>query len=233
VLPLASITDQLAEWVTSVVEEIGLLGIFLLMAPESACIPIPSEPTMLFAGFAAREGEYTVFAAVLTASVANLVGSWVAWGAGYYGRTDLLEKQRFVHISPKHLAWTDRFFARYGDATVFFARMLPIVRTFISLPAGVARMPFWRFSILTFLGAVPWNLMLVYIGYQLRDNWDDARDYLHFIDYTVAAIIVLGAIYLAVRWWRGRRGRGRGGDATQPAAEAPPAEQRPAPDTTG
>jgi membrane protein DedA with SNARE-associated domain len=239
VLPLASITDTLAEWVTAVVEEIGLLGIFLLMAPESACIPIPSEPTMLFAGFAAREGEYTVFAAVLTASVANLAGSWVAWSAGYYGRTDLLEKQRFVHISPKHLAWTDRFFARYGDATVFFARMLPIVRTFISLPAGVARMPFWRFSILTFAGAVPWNLMLVFIGYQLRDNWEDARAYLHFIDYAVVAIVVLGVVYLAVRWWRGRGSGGGdadgrraadngGGDAA--AVAAPPAAPEPEPD---
>jgi membrane protein DedA with SNARE-associated domain len=240
VLPLASITDQLAEWVTAVVEEIGLLGIFLLMAPESACIPIPSEPTMLFAGFAAAEGEYTVWAAVLTASVANLVGSWVAWGAGYYGRTDLLEKQRFVHISPKHLAWTDRFFARYGDATVFFARMLPIVRTFISLPAGVARMPFWRFSILTFLGAVPWNLMLVYIGYQLRENWDDARDYLHYIDYTVAALIILAAIYLGYRWLKNRKAKREQAlqaaavdEAGPGAGAAPPAgEPEREPDTT-
>jgi membrane protein DedA with SNARE-associated domain len=205
-LPLLSITDQLAEWVTSVVEALGLPGIFLLMSLESACIPIPSEPTMLFAGFVAFDGGYPLWAPVVVASVANLVGSWVAWAAGFYGRVDLLEKQRFVHISPRHLAWADRWFERHGDATVFFSRMLPIIRTFISLPAGIAKMPFWRFSVLTFLGAIPWNLMLVYIGYELGARWDDARDYLHFIDYAVAAAIIAGVVYLAVRWWRGRGG---------------------------
>lgn len=212
VLALA-ITDTLAEWTSEAVEAMGLPGIFLLMAPESACIPIPSEPTMLFAGFAASEGKYSILAATMVASVANLVGSWVAWWAGKHGRIDLLEQQRFIHISPSHLAWTDRFFAKYGDATVFFGRMLPIVRTFISLPAGVAQMPFLRFSVLTLLGAIPWNLMLVVIGYQLSERWEEARDYLHFIDYAVIAAILLGAAYLAVRWFRGRGGPGTTADA--------------------
>jgi membrane protein DedA with SNARE-associated domain len=203
-LAVTSITDTLAEWTTSVVDSIGLIGIFLLMAPESACIPIPSEPTMLFAGFAAEDGAYPLWAPVLVASVANLVGSWVAWWAGYHGRVDLLERQRLVHISPAHLAWADRWFARYGDATVFFSRMLPIIRTFISLPAGIARMPFWRFSVLTFLGAVPWNLMLVYIGYQAADRWEEWRDKLHYIDYTVVAAVLLGGAYLLFRWLRNR-----------------------------
>lgn len=206
-LVLASITDTLADWVTGVVEDIGLWGIFLLMAPESACIPIPSEPTMLFAGFAAERGEYPWWAPGLVASVANLVGSWVAYAAGYYGRTELLEQRRFVHISPKHLAWADRFFARHGDKAVFFSRMLPIVRTFISLPAGIARMPFWRFSILTFLGALPWNTGLVLAGYAASENWEDLREYLHLIDYAVVAVIVVGGAWLGIRWWRGRRGR--------------------------
>src|SRR5690606_8905235 len=122
-LVLASVTDTLAEWVTSVVDKLGLPGIFLLMAPESACIPIPSEPTMLFAGFAAHDGAYPWWAAALTASVANVVGSWIAWAAGYYGRTELLERNRLVHINPKHLEWADRFFARWGDLAVFFTRM--------------------------------------------------------------------------------------------------------------
>ena len=179
VLPLASITDKLAEWVTAVVDDLGLVGIFLLMAPESACIPIPSEPTMLFAGFAASDGAYPWWAPALVASVANLVGSWVAYAAGYYGRVELLERQRFVHISPKHLEWSDRFFARHGDKAVLLSRMLPIVRTFISLPAGIARMPFWRFTTLTFIGAVPWNTGLVLLGYAARENWEDLRNWLH------------------------------------------------------
>jgi membrane protein DedA with SNARE-associated domain len=206
-LVVASITDKLAEWVTGVVDDIGLWGIFALMAPESACIPIPSEPTMLFAGFAASDGAYPWWAAALVATVANLVGSWVAYGAGYYGRVELLERQKFIHISPKHLAWADSFFARHGDKAVFFGRMLPIVRTFISLPAGIARMPFWRFTVLTFLGALPWNAGLVLAGYAARDNWDNLRSYLHYIDYAVVLAIVVGAAFLAYRWWQTRKER--------------------------
>ncbi|HEX6390201.1 MAG TPA: DedA family protein [Solirubrobacteraceae bacterium] len=205
-LVLASITDTLADWVTEVVRDMGLPGIFILMAPESACIPIPSEPTMLFAGFAASEGEYSVWAAALVATFANLVGSIVAWYAGYRGRTDLLERQKLVHISPKHLEWADRMFEKYGYPAVFFSRMLPIVRTFISLPAGVARMKFTPFVILTFLGALPWNLGLVLAGKAARDDWEDLKDKLHYIDYAVAGFIVLAAAYLALRWWRNRRG---------------------------
>jgi membrane protein DedA with SNARE-associated domain len=203
-LVLASITDKLAELTTNVVDDIGLLGIFLLMAPESACIPIPSEPTMLFAGFAASDGAYPWWAAALVATVANLVGSWVAYAAGYYGRLELLERNKLVHISPKHLAWADSFFARHGDKAVFFGRMLPIVRTFISLPAGIARMPFGRFSVLTFLGALPWNGALVLAGYAARDNWEDLRSYLHLIDYAVVVLIIAGAGYLGYRWWKNR-----------------------------
>jgi membrane protein DedA with SNARE-associated domain len=132
--------------------------------------------------------------------VANLVGSWIAYAIGYYGRVDLLEKHgRKLHIKQSHLRSADRWFERYGDATVFFTRMLPIVRTFISLPAGVARMPFWRFSVLTLVGCVPWVLMLTYIGQQAGARWEQWKDSLHYVDYVVAAMIVIGAIYFAVR----------------------------------
>jgi membrane protein DedA with SNARE-associated domain len=144
---------------------------------------------------------------VLVATCANLLGSCIAYAAGFYGRIELLERQKFIHISPNHLAWADRFFARHGDAAVLFGRLLPVVRTFISLPAGVARMPFARFVTLTFLGALPWNLGLVLAGYAARDKWEDIRDYLHYVDYAVAAAIVAGVGYLVVRWWRGRRAR--------------------------
>lgn len=208
-LVLAAVTDKLAEWATTVVGDLGLPGIFLLMAPESACIPIPSEATMLFAGFNVSEGEYSLLAATLVATFANLVGSMVAYAAGYYGRLDLLERQKFIHISPKHLEQADRWFEKYGSAAVFFSRMLPIVRTFISLPAGVARMPFGRFCLLTFFGALPWNFGLTLAGREARDNWTDIKDKLHYVDYAVAALIVVAAAYFAVRWWRNRNGGGR------------------------
>ena len=197
---IASLTDPIVEFATNVVADLGLAGIFVLMTLESACIPVPSEATMLFAGFNVADGEYSLFAAVAVGSVANLVGSWIAYGIGYYGRVDILEKHgRKLHVKPSHLAWADRWFERHGDATVFFTRMLPIVRTFISLPAGVAKMPFWRFSALTLLGCVPWVLALTLAGKAAGDNWEDWKDSLHYVDYAVAVAIVIGVAYLVVR----------------------------------
>jgi len=209
VLPLlASITDPIVDFAVGVVGDLGLVGVFVLMVLESACIPIPSEATMLFAGFNVAEGHYSLLAATMVASVANLVGSWIAYGIGRAGRVDLIERHgRKVGISPKHLAWADRWFQRHGDSTVFFTRLLPIVRTFISLPAGVAKMPFWRFSALTLAGCIPWMLMLTFIGVQAGERWASWKDWLHYVDYVVAAAIVLGAVYLVARWWRDRRQR--------------------------
>jgi membrane protein DedA with SNARE-associated domain len=197
---IASITDPIVEVAVDVVAELGLWGIFVLMLLESACIPVPSEATMLFAGFNVAEGEYSLFAITVVGSVANLVGSWIAYAAGYYGRIDILEKHgKKLHIKKSHLEWADRWFERHGDATVFFTRMLPIIRTFISLPAGVAKMPFWRFSVLTLAGCVPWVLMLGFIGREAGDNWESWKDSLHYVDYAVAAAIVLGVIWLLIR----------------------------------
>jgi membrane protein DedA with SNARE-associated domain len=212
---LASITDSLVELAVDTVDAMGLAGVFVLMLAESACIPIPSEATMLFAGFNVSNGEYSLVAAVAVGSFANLVGSWLAYWLGYAGRVDVLEKHgRKLHIKKSHLEWADRWFERHGDATVFFARMVPIVRTFISLPAGVARMPFVRFSVLTLLGCVPWVLMLTLIGREAGDNWEKWKDNLHYVDYTVLALIVIGVVYLVVR---ARRRRKAGGD---PAPES-------------
>ena len=221
-LVTASITDPLVELAVNVIDAMGLPGIFLLMVFESACIPIPSEATFLFAGFNVARGEYSLIAVVATGTVANVVGSWLAYAVGYYGRIDILEKHgKKLHIKPSYLKWADDWFAKYGSATVFFTRMLPIVRTFISLPAGVARMPFWRFTVLTTLGCVPWILMLTLIGREVGDNWENWKDNLHYVDYAVAAALVLGAVWL---YLRRRRGDGSGAEAEapgEPAADAP------------
>src|SRR4051812_11553139 len=186
-ITLASITDPLVRFATNVVGDLGLAGVFVLMLLESACIPIPSEATMLFAGFNVSEGEYSLIAVTLVGAFANLVGSWIAYGVGYYGRVELIERHGHkLLISKKHLHQADRWFERHGDATVFFTRMLPIIRTFISLPAGVARMPFWRFSILTFAGCLPWVFALTFIGYKVGENWEQWKDDLHYVDYAVA-----------------------------------------------
>jgi membrane protein DedA with SNARE-associated domain len=212
-LLIASITDPIVEVAVDVVRELGLWGVFVLMTLESALIPVPSEATMLFAGFNVAEGEYSLFAAVMVGSVANLVGSWIAYALGYYGRTDIIEKHGHkVFIRQHHLDWADRWFERYGDASVFFSRMLPIIRTFISLPAGIARMPFWRFTVFTFLGCIPWVLMLTYIGQEAGERWESWKDSLHYFDYFVAACILGGIVYLLIR-------RRRGNDS-EPATES-------------
>jgi membrane protein DedA with SNARE-associated domain len=215
---IASLTDPIVEVAVDVVGELGLAGIFVLMLLESACIPVPSEATMLFAGFNVDRGEYSLFMATAVGSVANLVGSWLAYWVGYYGRVDILEKHgKKLHIKKSHLEWADRWFERHGDATVFFTRMLPIIRTFISLPAGVARMPFWRFTVLTLLGCIPWVLLLTFIGLKAGEQWEDWKDSLHYFDYAVAATIVIGVVYLIVR---SRRRRGGGGEVSPDSAGA-------------
>jgi membrane protein DedA with SNARE-associated domain len=142
----------------------------------------------------------------------NVVGSWIAYAVGYFGRIELLEKHgRAFHVKPAHLAWADRWFERYGAPAVFFSRMLPIIRTFISLPAGVARMPFWKFTLYTLAGCVPWIFALALIGREVGANWESWKDSLHYVDYAVAALIVVGIIVLVVR--RRRRSRTRPADA--------------------
>jgi membrane protein DedA with SNARE-associated domain len=223
-LLLASVTDKVVEPIVDVATEFigsaGVVAVFLLMTLESACIPVPSEAIMLFAGFSVSNGELTLFGVVAAGVLGNLAGSWIAYAVGYYGRLDLLERNRLIHISPKHLKWADDWFARYGAATVFFSRMLPIVRTFISLPAGVARMPFWRFTVYTLAGCIPWVLMLALVGRSVGDNWEDWRHKLGYLDYVVLVAIVAGVVYLIVKR---RRGSGPRADEEEPAAAPEPA----------
>src|SRR3954447_5571731 len=210
-LLLASISDKVVEPIVDLATEFigsaGVAAVFLLMTLESACIPVPSEAIMLFAGFSVSKGELTMFGIVAAGVLGNLAGSWIAYAVGYYGRIDLLERTKLIHISPKHLKWADDWFERYGTWTVFFSRMLPIIRTFISLPAGVAKMPFWRFTLLTLAGCIPWVLLLAFIGKEAGDNWESWKDSLHYVDYAVVAAIAIGIVWLVIR---GRRRRSDG-----------------------
>ncbi len=216
----ADITGPLVDFCVNVINSTGLAGIFLLMAAGSACIPIPSEAVMLFGGFNVSSGDQTLIGITLAGLAGNMAGSWVTYAIGYYGRIDLLEKNRFIHLNPARLAWVDRWFTRHGDATVFVARLLPLVRAFISLPAGVAKMPFWRFSWLTALGSLPWVLGFGLLGRAVGDNWEQWRNHLQVFDYLVGAGIVALIVYALVR----RRREGSGGEPTAPTdgAEARP-----------
>jgi membrane protein DedA with SNARE-associated domain len=205
-LAYASVTEQLANAATSVVSDLGLAGIFVLMLLESACVPIPSEATMLFAGFNVATGRFGLLAITIAGVAGNLVGSWLAFWLGYYGRSELLEKHgKLMFISIKRLHQADRWFARYGQPTVLLTRLLPLVRTFISLPAGVARMPFWRFSLLTAVGCIPWVFALGLIGEISKQNWKSWRHALSYLDYAVLASLAIGIAVLVVRRRRSAR----------------------------
>jgi membrane protein DedA with SNARE-associated domain len=195
------IVQAIADWTKETVGQHGLSAVFVLMVLESMCIPIPSEVTMMFAGFLAHEGKMGFWEAVIVGSVANLVGSWIAWGAGYYG------VDRWLVRSPRarhHLDIATRWFERYGTPVVFFSRMLPVIRSFISLPAGIARMPLGRFSVLTLAGCIPWNAALVAAGWWAGSKWEDYQSKLHYLDYPVILAILAGAAWWLLRMRRRR-----------------------------
>jgi membrane protein DedA with SNARE-associated domain len=219
------------EFIVQTILDYGLLAVFVLMLLESACIPIPSEVTMLFGGaltnaaFVAsvtRDGKPLNFVAVgLAGAVGNLVGSWAAWGVGYVGGRPLIERWgRYVFLRPLELQRAEAWFERYGQTAVFVSRLLPVVRTFISLPAGVAEMPLARFSVFTFLGCLPWTFALTAVGWAVGSQWLVAEHYLKPISYVIAAACVL-----VVAVWYARRvaaERRRRDTPTEPT----PAERR-------
>jgi membrane protein DedA with SNARE-associated domain len=212
-LVLASVSESLVNIAWHFVRDAGLPAVFVLMVAESACIPIPSEATMLFAGFAVADPgsshphhQLTLLGIVLAGVLGNLVGSWIAYGVGRAGRLELVERHgRWLHLKPSHIAWADRWFDRYGAPAILVSRILPIIRTFISLPAGVARMPFTRFSLLTLAGCIPWVLGLALAGEAVGHNWTGVRKGFEYVDYAIVALVVVGVVYAVVRRRRGRR----------------------------
>lgn len=195
-----ALLDWISTLVIDVIRDHGVLAVLGLMILESACIPAPSEVIMLFAGYLVYTHDAS-FAAMLAAGVfGNVIGSWIAWAVGAYGGRSFLEKHgKWLHISHSQLALADRWFERWGTATVFFSRMLPIVRTFISLPAGIARMPLTRFTAYTAVGCIPWVAMLLVIGVKLGDKWENAHEMLRHFDEAIAVIIVLAAAAFVIR----------------------------------
>jgi membrane protein DedA with SNARE-associated domain len=198
---LEAILQPLIDFVTATIGDYGLFAVFGLMLLGSMGILIPSEAISPFAGYLVSREEMTLFGAVAAGVLGNLVGSWVAYFIGLWGGRELwFHYGRLVGVRAHHLAVAEKWFDRYGEVTVFISRCLPVVRTFISFPAGTARMNFAKFTFYTFVGCVPWVFALTYFGYYLGENWDEVGAYLHYLDYAVALGVLTGAVYLFLRW---------------------------------
>jgi membrane protein DedA with SNARE-associated domain len=211
-LILASISESLVNETAHFVRDAGLPGIFALMAISSACIPLPSEVVMLFAGFAvadpaqsAAHHHMTLTGVILAGLAGTMVGSWIAYAVGRGGRLELLERHGGkLHMGPAQIARADRWFQRYGEATVLFGRLVPLVRAFVSLPAGVAKMPLVRFTVLSLLGAIPWTVGLALAGHAVGGDWTSVRKGFEYVDYAIVALVIVGIVYAFIRRRRGR-----------------------------
>ena len=197
---VTTIIDLLAQFVVATIDKVGYFGIFFLMALESCGIPMPSEVIMPFSGFVVAEGKMLFWTIVIVGALGNLVGSWIAYWIGYKGGRPLVEKYgKAVLLSSHDLDLADRWFKKYGQLTVFFGRILPVVRTYISFPAGIAKMNFKKFITFTFLGALPWCALLAWLGVKMGDNWELIRTKMHSFD-TAMAIVIIILIILYI--WR-------------------------------
>jgi membrane protein DedA with SNARE-associated domain len=205
---LEAILQPLIDWVTETIGDYGLFAVFGLMLLESMGILIPSEAISPFAGYLVSQGRMGLFGAVSAGVLGNLAGSWIAYLIGLWGGRELwFHYGRYVGVRQHHLILAEKWFDKYGEFTVFISRCLPVVRTFISFPAGTARMNFAKFTFYTFLGCVPWVFALTYLGYLLGENWEMIGDYLHYLDYAVALGVLAGAVYLYLRWRSSRSSR--------------------------
>ena len=195
-----SILIAVAGFVTGTISAMGYGGIVLLMAIESACIPLPSEIIMPFSGYLVYTGRFNLWLTAVAGAIGCVLGSLVAYYVGLYGGRPLIEKYgRYVLISHHDLDLADRWFEKRGDITVFIARLLPVIRTFIAFPAGVNRMDMTRFITYTLLGSFPWCLGLAYAGQKLGEHWEDLKVYFHGGDAVIGLLIVAG---LALYVWR-------------------------------
>jgi len=209
---IARILEVLTAFIVATISTLGYGGIVLLMAIESACIPLPSEIIMPFSGYLVYTGRFNIWLVAVAGAFGCVVGSLGAYCVGLYGGRPLIEKYgKFLLISKHDLDLADRWFDRFGEVIVFISRLLPAIRTFIAFPAGVARMNLKKFIIYTFAGSLPWCIGLAYIGQKLGERWDKdprLKILFHRFDFVIGIVIVL-----AVGWWIWRHLRHAKGEA--------------------
>ena len=205
-----SIIEWGMELILEIIKSLSYPGIIFLMALESACLPVPSEIVMPFGGFLAYSDQnFSIWGVTAAGTIGNLLGSIVAYWIGLKaGRPLILRYGRYFLIREKHLDMAENWFSRYGDPAIFFSRMVPVVRTFISLPAGMAKMKFGRFVILTTLGSIPWNFALTYSGYLLGERWEGIKDLFEKLDILIVIVIVIVAVIIVWQYLRNNQKKG-------------------------
>lgn len=202
---VTKLIELIGGFIIAVISTSGYAGILLLMAIESACIPLPSEIIMPFSGYLVSTGRFNLWAVAVAGALGCNLGSLVAYYVGAWGGRPLVERYgRYALISRHDLQIADRFFARWGEWAVFIARLLPVVRTFIALPAGISKMNLWRFHLYTFLGSLPWCLVLAYAGLRLGPRYGVLREYFHRFDLVLGLVIVAAAVWFIHNRWTNR-----------------------------
>jgi membrane protein DedA with SNARE-associated domain len=202
---LETALSSVFQFISWLISSAGYSGVVILMAIESACIPLPSELIMPFAGYLVHKGRFDLFLVATAGALGCNLGSVIAYEIGYYGGRPLVERYgRYVLLSRRDLELSDRFFERFGSAAIFIGRLLPIIRTFIALPAGIARMPRVRFHVYTFLGSWPWCFALAYVGMKLGEHWITVGHYLHELDAVIAILILAGIAWFIYSHWKHR-----------------------------
>ena len=194
------ITQWIANTAVAFIAATSYPGVFLLMVLESMVFPIPSEAVMPFAGFLIVDGQFTFTGVIIASTLGSIVGSLLSYAMGYYGGKPFISKfGKYLLLDAHDLEITERFFAKRGELTIFISRFVPVIRHLISIPAGLGKMNLWKFSIYTILGAGLWNSFLTYVGFKLKENWQEVMVYSHTIDIVVVAVLGLAFLYYAYK----------------------------------
>lgn len=199
---IEALIAELGRFVVAMISKFGYTGILITMAIESACIPLPSEIIMPFSGYLVSTGQFSMVGVTMAGAIGNVLGSLVAYYVGVWGGRPFVERYGpYFLVSRRDLERADRWFLKYGEAAVLLSRMLPVVRTFISLPAGIVRMNVPKFIVFSFIGAVPWCYLLAYIGLKLGERWNGLREYFHHLDVVIGVVLVMGLGYFLWSHW--------------------------------